>query len=464
MIKPDEFKGKNVLVMGLGLHGGGTGVVRYMCRHGAKVTVTDLRGKEQLKAAIDELRDYKVNLVLGEHREEDFRKCDIVEINPAIPPNSPFLKIIKERGIPTISALDIVFSTEDIRFFGITGSNGKTTTSHLFYEILKSTDKKTILGGNVGGSLLDIIDDITENIQIVMELSSFQLQRLQVPKSPSVAIITNFSPNHLDWHSNLSEYAAAKKRIFKYQSADDTTVLYYDSPTVSNWKKDCPGRVLFFSRTMDVKEGACVKAGSLILRDGNKERTICKVDDIFIPGKHNIENCLAAAAGAIPEGIPTDKMAEVFRTFRGVEHRLEFVENVNGVSYYDDSSSTTPDSVVVAMHAFKEPKILILGGSDKGLSYDSMVKEIMSAKVRGVILIGQAGKTIGECISAVREKGLPRIQHANSMLHAVEIAAHLAKSGDVVLLTPGCASFDMFRNYQERGNQFKEFVRQIIGK
>lgn len=457
-----DFRGKRVLVMGLGLHGGGTGVAKYASRHGAEVTVTDYRSEADLQPAIEELRDYPITYVFGQHRDEDFRNCDILEINPAIPPNSPFLKIAVDRGIPVISAIDIIFSSENPRFIGITGSNGKTTTAHFLFEILKKSDPNTLLGGNVGGSLLDVIDDISFGTPIVIELSSFQLKRLAVKKSPVVSLVTNLTPNHLDWHPTLEDYAESKKRIFLYQNKEDTTVLNADSPSIAHWNQYCPGRVAYFSCRSNVDYGAQLKGEYLVLRDGGAERVICKAGEILLPGEHNIENCLASSAAAMADGVSPEMMGEVFRTFRGVHHRLELVEEARGVRFYNDSSSTTPESVIAAIKAFPGPKSLILGGSDKGLSYDKMVRAILSSDVYSVILLGPAGDIIGEVLSSARERATPRIQKADSLDKAVEISLRLVKSGDVVLFSPGCASFDEFRNYMERGDRFMSLVRKLL--
>lgn len=460
-----EFRGKRVTVMGLGLFGGGSGVSTFLLRQGAQVTVTDLRSEEALRESVEALRcfadggGWPLRLRLGGHDEVDFRDVDAVVVNPAVPKASPYLKLARAYGVRVIGRDNLFFQLCPAPILGITGSNGKTTTTCLIGEMLKLVDPRTVVGGNIGGSVFDHLDEITRDVPVVLELSSFQLEDLrEIERSPHVAVVTNLSPNHIDRHGTFEEYVRAKKGIIAYQGTEDVAVLNYDDEGVRAWAEECRGTVLFFSMVQPVGYGAFVREGRMVLRWDGKEEELCETDAMALPGRHNVENALAAICAARIGGATNEVIVEVFRSFKGVEHRIEFVREVGGVRYFNDSIATTPESVIAALRSFEAGMVLIAGGYDKGLSFDDLAKE-MVARTKGVVLIGTTASKLAALVEG--ERGLettPAIVLCNSLEEAVHKAKRMAEPGDVVILSPACASYDMFRNFEDRGRQFKALV------
>lgn len=455
-----ELAGRRVTVMGLGLLGGGVGVSRFLASKGARVTVTDLRGERELQESIDALAGLPITYHLEGHPDEDLTGADLVVVNPGVPRESPHLAKAVAAGVPLESEMNLFWKLCRAPIVGITGSNGKTTTTALIGEMLSASRSNVWVGGNIGVSLLEQVDRIQPDHIVVLEVSSFQLENLAfLERSPRVAVVTNLSPNHLDRHGTMEAYAEAKRNILRFQRPGDTAVLNAEDAVVSGWATSCAGQVLKFSRRRAVEAGAYVNgAGEVLVRYGCEETTIGPASELRLPGWFNLENLLAAACAAWACGARADAVRRVMREFRGVEHRLELVAEVGGVKFYNDSIATNPDSVIAALQVLPGPIVLLLGGSDKGVPFDRMARE-MAGRVRRAVTLGVTAPKIEAAIE--RECPSVPFERAGSFEEAVERAVAAAAPGDTVLLSPACASFDMFRNYAERGRRFKEIVARL---
>ncbi len=451
--------------MGLGLFGGGAAAARYFARRGAIVTVTDLKPADRLGRSLQTLESLEnIRLVLGEHRQEDFTSAQLVIVNPAVPKNSPFLKIAAEAGVTLDTETNIFFRKCPAPVVGITGSNGKTTTTALTAGMLKGSPRKIWLGGNIGRPLIEYVDEISPEDIVVLELSSFQLEDLHsIRRSPDVAVVTNLTPNHLDRHGTMENYIAAKKAVIKYQRPGDTAILNADDPTVRGWSDECASKSAFFSLVSEVENGAFLSDGRLYLKDNAGSHFVCDRDEIRLPGDFNVANVLAASAAAAAFGAGPEQVARAAREFRGVEHRLEMFLEKDGVSYFNDSIATTPESAIAALGAVSKPIVLIAGGYDKKIPLDSFGYAI-AANCDLVVLVGQTAQILQESIKKHRSGEKPHILMAGtSFKEAVKQALEMRRPGGCVLLSPGTASYDMFENFEKRGRACKELVRSLLG-
>ncbi|MBI4711960.1 MAG: UDP-N-acetylmuramoyl-L-alanine--D-glutamate ligase [Planctomycetes bacterium] len=479
-------------VMGLGLFGGGVGATRDFARRGFNVTVTDLRPKHELRESIKKLQGIpNIKYILGRHRNEDFINTELVVVNPAVPHDSPFLKLARRHNVPVTTEMNRFLQECPAPIIGVTGSNGKTTTTALLGEMLKSplsrgdlgvcglthpvcfaatplkrglhTTSKVCaipriwVGGNIGGeSLLERVDHINKDDLVVLELSSFHLEYIRsVPPALTVSVVTNISPNHLDRHKTMAEYINAKKNIIRYQKPGGWTVLNLDDAEVRRWSGITRGDVLYFSRRRKVRNGAFIKDNKFCIADNGRVSQICPVSDTKLLGTFNTENILAALAATIPFNVKPYHLRKVIRGFRGVEHRLEFVGSIKGVKYYNDSIATNPVSTIGALRAVPGIIHLIAGGYDKKIPLNDLAREIIRLrdKVKSVILIGVTAPKIARLLPA------SLVTRCKTLREAVLTARRRAKRGETVLLSPACASFDMFRNFAERGQEFKKIVR-----
>lgn len=455
-----NFKNKKVTVMGLGLFGGGVGVAQFLARQGARVTVTDVRTATELSPSVKQLEGLPISYKLGGHCDEDFVNADMVVVNPAVPRDSRFIRIARDNQVPMDSEINIFFQLCPAPIIGITGSNGKSTTTTLTGKILQQQTQRTAwVGGNIGKSLLLHLEKIQPSDIVVLELSSFQLEDLRnAQTSPHISAVTNISPNHLDRYPGMIEYIQAKKGIVAYQKPSDYTILNYDDPELRRWEKECKGNVLWYSTKNRLSDGAYIDGNSIVLSVKGKTATIPCVSGIKIPGVHNLQNILAASCAAYLANAHEQHIENTITTFPGLEHRLELVRQINGVQYYNDSKATTPESAMAAVTAFQSPVILIAGGYDKGSDFEEFAG-VCAKYTRTVILIGKTAKKIQELI--IRKGGrneTPSIFTSSTFREAFQQAIAIANSGDVVLLSPACASYDMFLNYEERGRQFKDMV------
>ena len=431
--KPAELAGRKVTVVGLGRFGGGVGATRWLAGQDARVTVSDAATTDALADSVRQLDGLDVALHLGGHEEADFMQADLLVVSPAIPPSMPLLAAARKAGVPYTTEINLFLQRCRAPIAGITGSVGKSTTTAMLGEILQRRFT-THVGGNIGRSLLETLGDIRDDHVVVLELSSFQLDDLPlVGISPRVALVTNIMPNHLDRHGTMHAYAAAKKNIFAFQRADDVLVLNRDCPDTAQWAAEARGRVEWFDSAGEPFE-------------------------VIVPGRHNQVNAQAAWAAAREFGIDRPTAAAALRQFAGLPHRLKFVAERDGVRYYNDSKCTTPQGAIVAMEAFEQRRaVILLGGYDKHVSFDDL-GAAAARRAKAVIALGATAGQIAAAVEAHRSGELPTLQVASDFASAVAMARAAAAPGDAVLLSPACASYDMFTNYEQRGDVFTELV------
>lgn len=449
-----EFiKGKNTAVVGIGVSN--IPLIRFLLKLGAKVSAFDKKSEEELGEIGKEFKEKGVKLVLGENYLDNLTGYEVIFKTPSMRIDSPSLLKAKEEGAYITSEMEEFVKYCPAKIIGVTGSDGKTTTTSLIYNILKEEGYKTWVGGNIGTPLFAQIEEIKETDKVVLELSSFQLMTMTV--SPEVSVITNLSPNHLDIHKDMEEYVDAKKNVFKYQDCNGVLVLNRDNDITNSMEKEAHGKVIKFSVKEEVKEGACYKGGVLYLNG----KEVCEASKIVIKGMHNVENYLAAFC-ALSEDVSIESMKKVAYTFKGVEHRIEFVREVSGVKYYNSSIASSPSRTLADIKVFEKPVILIAGGSDKHIPFDTLAQEGYPY-IKKLVLVGATKDKIGDAFEKVKKEkhlNLPIIK-ADSFEDAVYKAKDAAEKEDVVLLAPACASFDMFVNFEVRGNRFKEIVNSL---
>jgi len=451
MPNPFELRGKRLLVVGLARTGVATAL--FCAERGAKVTATDARTENEIGEAIAPLRAARVSLELGGHRENSFLEQDLIVPSPGVPADAPLLQAARAKGVTIWSEVELADRFLRGRLIGITGSNGKTTTTSLIEHILKNAGFSTILAGNIGTPLIARVEQTSDDTITVAELSSFQLELIETFR-PNISVFLNLTPDHLDRHHTLEAYSRAKARIFENQSEADSAVLNADDPATTPLAPAKP-HVYWFSRKQRVAQGAFVRGNEILFRHDGQEETVLHLQEIPLAGGHNVENVLAAVAAARLAGTEPSAIAKGVRSFAGVEHRLEFVAEIGGVRYYNDSKATNVDATLKALDAFPGRILIVMGGKDKGSDYTVLQKPLRE-KATLALLIGAAAEKIENQIT-----GSVAIERAGTIERAVEIAWHAARPGDVVLLAPACASFDQFQNYEHRGRVFKELVHQL---
>ncbi len=447
--------------MGLGAFGGGEGAARFLARRGAAVTVTDLKSADALRPALRRLADLDgIRFHLGGHVPEDFVDVDLLVVSPAVPRDSPFLCRAVDAGVPLTSEMNLFWMHHRGRVVGITGSNGKSTTSALTHALLQAGGIRCRLGGNIGVSLLPDVDAIDLEEWIVLELSSFQLADLdELQRSPTIAVVTSFTPNHLDRHASLDEYRTAKQTILRWQSGDGLAILNGDDPDVASWP--VAGRRLLFGDATANTAAARVTANRVVAALDQHTCDIDLRDNACLPGRHNARNVAAAALVALACGVEPEAIERGVRSFSGLAHRLQFVGDVAGRRFYDDSKATTPEAALAALEAF-EPRprlILLAGGSDKGIDLAPFCAAI-ARRTAAVALLGETACTMEQAIRA-SIPAPPPVVKPGSLPEAFAWAVSQSQPGDVVLLSPGCASLDWFASYEDRGRQFVALVRQL---
>jgi UDP-N-acetylmuramoylalanine--D-glutamate ligase len=446
-----DLRGKRVLVVGLARTGVATSL--FCAARGARVTATDSRTESEIGEAIAKLRDAGVALELGSHREETFLDQDLIIPSPGVPADAAHLQTARAKGVTIWSEIELAYRFMKGRLIGITGSNGKTTTTSLIEHILKTAGMQTILAGNIGTPLIGCVDAMKDDTCTVVELSSFQLELIDAFR-PNISVFLNLTLDHLDRHYTFEAYGAVKARLFENQIGEDAAILNADDAATTPYAPSLP-RVYWFSRKQRVAQGAYVRDEEIVFRQDGTEETLLKLEDIPLAGGHNVENVLAAAAAARLAGASAAAIAKGVRTFTGVEHRLEFVAEIAGVRYYNDSKATNVDATLKALDAFPGHILVILGGKDKGSDYTPLQKPLREKAILA-LLIGAAAEKIEKQIS-----GSVALDRAETLERAVETASHAAQRGDVVLLAPACASFDQFQNYEHRGRVFKDLVKQL---
>jgi UDP-N-acetylmuramoylalanine--D-glutamate ligase len=454
-----ELNGKRVLVVGLGKSGVASAL--FLKKHGAKVSVSDTKSGDDLRNEIPVLLDHGIDVETGGHGERTFRGQDLIVVSPGVPVDAPPLVQARSLGENVIGEIELAAQFLPGPTVAITGSNGKTTTTTLTGEIMTAGGLPTLVGGNIGTPAISLAERAKNDTVIVLEVSSFQLETIQTFR-PKVGVVLNVTPDHLDRHRTFEAYVDAKARLFENQQAGDFAVFNADDPTCVSMAKRMKAQVFWFSRQKEIQQGAWVHDGKILFRDKSGQREILQVSEIPLKGAHNLENVLAAVCAGALMGCAPEKIREAVRNFKAVEHRLEFVAKINGVDYYNDSKATNVDATIKALESFPSNIHLILGGKDKGSDY-TVLNNLLRERVKCVYTIGAAAAKIESQIVSSKNGG-PEVVHADTLENAIRKANAVAQPGDVVLLAPACASFDQFKNYEQRGKLFKEVVDQLASK
>ena len=466
--------------MGLGrfLQGSGVGAAKWLIRHGAQVTITDLKNETDLKDSMDEVmywfdkyketypnwKMYSPTFVMGEHRDQDFVGVDYVVQNPDVPRESEYVKLAREHKVRMLSDVAIFYELCPHPFVAITGAKGKSTTTSMVGDIFTAVDNRAVIAGNIKVSPLEHLDEILEDEEprsIVLELSSWLLESLEeVARGPEISVLTNLYPDHLNRYDSFEHYKKAKEIIFKHQGADQWCVLNYDQEEVREVAPRVPSKIVWFSKSEVVgdEDAVFVRDGQIVMRLAGSEEQIMAVDAIGVPGEHNVENALAAIAVAKLSGVPNELIVKSLSEFTGIPDRQEILSVVDEVTYVNDTTATAPAGAVAAMRRFAKDKniVLLAGGADKGLPFEEMVDEIKKTCKFVVLFNGVATDELAGMIG----DSVPS-QRVDSMSEAMKAVSEQAASGDAILLSPGCASFGIFKNEFDRGDQFKEAVARL---
>ena len=454
----ESVEGKRVAVLGIGISN--TPLIQLLVRAGAKVTACDKRTREEFDGRIEAMESLGVKVYLGADYLDHLRGQDIIFRTPGMRPDLPQLKAAVEGGSLLTSEMEVFFQVCPCPIIGVTGSDGKTTTTTIIAELLKAAGKNVYVGGNIGKPLLSETEMMESDDVAVVELSSFQLMTMDL--SPHIAVVTNLAPNHLDVHKSMGEYISAKENIFLHQTAEDRVILNADNDITRSFVDTAPGAVTLFSRKEE-PEGSAVflREDAIWLRDGEEERMVLPRKDILLPGDHNVENYMAAIA-AVKDFVPDEVIRTFAAKFSGVEHRIELVRKLNGVRYYNDSIASSPTRTNAGLRCFPEKVILIAGGYDKHIPFDELGPEIVS-HVKRLVLTGDTASKIRAAVESAPEytQGAPVIEEYHDFNDAVLAAHRAAGEGDVVILSPACASFDKFKNFMERGEAFKKIIRDL---
>ncbi|MDR0842820.1 MAG: UDP-N-acetylmuramoyl-L-alanine--D-glutamate ligase [Acidobacteriota bacterium] len=454
----EGYNGKSVLVAGAARSG--IAAARFLLGRGARVILSEAKGREALEPDVSGLLEFassapgELVLELGGNKSESFAAVDLVVVSPGMPLSLPFFAISRKTGIPVIAEVELAWRHLKGKIVGITGSNGKTTTTTLVAELLSGAGMRAHAAGNIGPPLVGFVQQSTPDDVYVVELSSFQLESI-CGFRPFCATILNLTPDHLDRYPGFEDYIAAKARIFMNQRSGDFAVLNADDAHTAALANDVRAQVLLFSRTREVAAGAFVRDDKVILRDGQGERVLFPTDAVQLKGGHNLENVLAASLLALAAGAQPERLEAGVRKFRGVEHRIEYVAEIDGVAYYNDSKATNVEATAKSLEAFPGGIHLIAGGRDKAGDF-TVLRPLVRERVKQLILIGEAADKLRAALSGATE-----IRDAASLSEAVSLAHAASKPGDVVLLAPACASFDMFDDYEHRGRVFKEAVEAV---
>ncbi len=463
----DQLKGKRIAVFGLGVEGESS--ARFLVEHGAHVSVFDQKMEQEVdEKLLQTLKTKGVHCLFGKTAFAQAENIEMVVRSPGIRRNLPEILALEARGVQITSQTQLFFEFCPTKIIGVTGTKGKGTTSTLIYELLKAQSEDVYLGGNIGKPPFSFLDRLTTSSKVVLELSSFQLEDLR--RSPHIAVMLMVTSEHLaadtqgtaNYHDSLPDYIAAKRNILAFQTADDIAILNHDYQAAYDSRQFTPAKVYFVTKeNLSEGEGCFIRDEVIWLRNQGKTEKVIDTKDLLLPGKHNRENiCAAIMAGSVA-GVSVETMATVLQSFRGLEHRLEFVADVNGVAYYDDSFSTTPETAIAAIQAFIQPKVLILGGSTKASDFSELAKTIAdNQQIRGIIGIGAEWERIKAALAPFN-KQLTIVEGLKDMPAIIHAATELAQPGDVVLLSPACASFGLFPNYKVRGELFKEEVKKL---
>ena len=455
----NNIRGKRVAIIGLGVSN--IPLIDYLYNLGANVTVFDERDIEKLETdVVKKIENYGFELITGKNSLHFLRGFKIIFRSPSCLPNTLQLASEAKRGAIITSEIEMLMNVCPCKVIGVTGSDGKTTTTSLIYEILKEGGYNCHLGGNIGIPLFTQVKDFEEDDIVILELSSFQLMQMEI--SPDISVITNISPNHLDKHKDYEEYIEAKRTIFKFQDNDGRIVLNYDNDITRNCSNEADGKVVFFSSKEKLEDGVIYDNGTIKECQDGVRRHIIDTNEIHLRGIHNYENICAAIA-ATSGLVDTETQIKAIKNFKGVEHRLEFVRELNGVKWYNDSIGTSPSRTIAGLNSFQEKIVLIAGGYDKNLDYGPLAKPILE-KVSKLVLMGRTSTKIYNAVINELAKDpdvVYPIYRVSTLEQAVERARKIANPGEIILFSPASASFDMFKNFAERGEKFKECVNEL---
>jgi len=450
-----DLKDKRVLVVGLGKSGVASAL--FLKKRGARVTVSDSKPEAELRDEILLLLDHGITVETGGHGDRTFRGQDLIVVSPGVPFDAPQLEQARALGEPVIGEVELAAQFLPGPIVAITGANGKTTTTTLAGEIIAAGKFPTLVGGNIGTPAITFADQARPDTWTVLEVSSFQLETI-VSFKPRIAVILNITPDHLDRHKTFENYVSAKARIFENQHPEDFVILNADDPATAELASRTRAQLFWFSRKQEVEKGAFVRGGNIFFRSGKSEREIMPVSEIPLKGAHNLENVLTGVSIGALVGCQPAEIRDAVKNFKAVEHRLEFVAQIAGVDYYNDSKATNVDATIKALESFQANIHLILGGKDKGSDY-SLLNDLLRERVKRVYTIGAAAAKIESQIAGASE-----IVPSQTLENAVRRASESARPGDIVLLAPACASFDQFENYEHRGRVFKEVVKTLAGR
>ena len=451
-----NFEGKKVLVCGMAR----SGVSAAQCLYelGARVTISDSKAEEKLAEALQPLEGMDIRRCLGDQAQPaDLESYDLAVTSPGIPMQAPILRAVQAAGVPLIGELELGAQVSRAPLYAVTGTNGKTTTTTLIGEIFRNLGKTTYVVGNIGYPFTACALRCGEEDVVVAEVSSFQLETIST-FHPHIAVMCNITEDHLNRHGTMEEYIRVKERIFENMGQGDYAVLNLDDPIVRGMAERIPCAPAFFSRRQEVETGAYLEGEEVVFSLNGHKKRVLRADEIRIPGEHNLENALAATALTMLAGVPAPVVRHTLKTFPGVEHRIETVRTVEGVTYINDSKGTNVDASIRAVRAMKAPTVLLAGGYDKHTDFLPLAREILASKIHTVVVLGDTAEQIERALRAV---GFESILHAKTFEEAVLLARSCAREGENVLLSPACASFDMFQDYEERGRVFKEIVSRL---
>lgn len=451
-----NFEGKKVLVCGMAR----SGVSAAQCLYelGARVTISDSKAEEKLAEALQPLEGMDIRRCLGDQAQPaDLESYDLAVTSPGIPMQAPILRAVQAAGVPLIGELELGAQVSRAPLYAVTGTNGKTTTTTLIGEIFRNLGKITYVVGNIGYPFTACALRCGEEDVAVAEVSSFQLETIST-FHPHIAVMCNITEDHLNRHGTMEEYIRVKERIFENMGQGDYAVLNLDDPIVRGMAERIPCAPAFFSRRQEVETGAYLEGEEVVFSLNGHKKRVLRADEIRIPGEHNLENALAATALTMLAGVPAPVVRHTLKTFPGVEHRIETVRTVEGVTYINDSKGTNVDASIRAVRAMKVPTVLLAGGYDKHTDFLPLAREILTSKIHTVVVLGDTAEQIERALRAV---GFESILHAKTFEEAVLLARSCAREGENVLLSPACASFDMFQDYEERGRVFKEIVSRL---
>ncbi|HEX3032175.1 MAG TPA: UDP-N-acetylmuramoyl-L-alanine--D-glutamate ligase [Bacillota bacterium] len=447
-----DVTGLKVLVVGMARSG--VAAARFLQEKGALVTITDAKNREAVEPLATQLEEQGIWLALGSYPE--ISGFQLVVTSPGVPLTVPPIQAAYQAKVPVIGEIELAYRFAKAPLVAITGTNGKTTTTTLIGEMFRTSGTRVCVAGNIGLPLVQEIENCPQDSVVVVEVSSFQLETIDTFR-PKASLLLNITPDHLDRHGTLENYAGAKARIMENQQATDFTVLNYDDSLVAAMAPETKGQVIFFSRTHTLTKGVFVRDDQVVIADGSVEIPVLPAAQIRIPGAHNLENALGAVAVGWAMGLSPEVMAATLKEFPGVAHRLEFVGEVAGVRYINDSKGTNPDASIKALEAYREPIVLIAGGYDKGSDFTEFAEK-MVGRVRSLVVVGQVAEKVAQAAAKV---GITDIVRAQTFPQTVELAARKARPGDIVLLSPACASWGMFNNFEERGDLFRQLVKAL---